>query len=375
MSRVSRAIQISAIGWLALLAWPIHDLAQANPSPAELLGTLGLVALFGMVYTWLWLVNAASRTVTRALAAIVILVGLAVGLNVVSPIGWRWSLLFGFAVIAAGFVLPSKVGISLVGLTTAVVLTTAYLVPPPDTDLYPVSGFILAGVLQLLLLGLGAAGVGQLIKTNAELSAARAEIAGMAVRSERQRLARDLHDLLGHSLSIVALKAELAGRLLRQDPDKAAAEMRDVEQAARQALREMRQAVAGYRPTTLASELASVRAAMDAAAIVLRVEDAAGALPPGVEEVLAWTVREGGTNLLRHSQARHCTISLRRRDGKVCIEIVDDGRGMPDVPSSSGSGLRGLCERVSQRGGELRAESLPGHGFRLAVDVPIECAS
>ena len=139
---------------------------------------------------------------------------------------------------------------------------------------------------------------------NQELTEARAELALTAVTAERERFARDLHDLLGHSLSVIAIKAELAGRLLELDPERAAAEVGDVEQVARQSLREVRQAVSGYRQPTLEGELEGARVALSAAGIEAEFERAPVTLDPEVEAVLAWAVREGATNVIRHSGAR-----------------------------------------------------------------------
>ena len=139
---------------------------------------------------------------------------------------------------------------------------------------------------------------------NVELNEARAELADMAVAEERERFARDLHDLLGHSLSVIALKAELAGRLLADGPHDAANEVAEVEQVARTALREVREAVSGYHQPTLEGELAGARMALSAAGIEADVEEARVRLDPAVEAVLAWTVREGATNVIRHSGAQ-----------------------------------------------------------------------
>jgi two-component system sensor histidine kinase DesK len=157
--------------------------------------------------------------------------------------------------------------------------------------------------------------------------------------------------------------------VLSGDPERAAAEMRDVERVAREALREVRETVTGYRQPTLASELAGARAALAAAGIECRVEEDAGAIPTDLESVLAWTVREGVTNVIRHSRATRCDIRITRTDGRVAVEIDDDGRGL--APADQGSGLRGLAERVAARGGTADAKPLPERGFRLRVTVPV----
>jgi len=200
------------------------------------------------------------------------------------------------------------------------------------------------------------------------LSLAREQIAGLAVGEERLRFARDLHDLLGHSLSVIALKSELAGRLIKSTPDVAAHEIEDIEKVARDALREVREAVTGYRQPTLAAELAGANEALAAAGIEYHIDQDHAPLPAAAEAVLAWTVREGVTNVMRHSQAKRCAIRIINKDGHATVEVIDDGRGgMPEA----GSGLRGLEERVRERGGTLTAEPLPHEGFRLRVTLPL----
>jgi two-component system sensor histidine kinase DesK len=246
---------------------------------------------------------------------------------------------------------------------------------------------------------------------NEELSAARAELAQLAVARERERFARDLHDLLGHSLSVIALKAELAGRLVRERPDDADREIAELEQVARTALGEVREAVSGYRQPTLDDELAGARMALAAAGIEPEVNRASLALAPEAEAVLAWAVREGATNVIRHSRATHCTITIRSDGRRAWVEIVDDGTaaeagasvslrspsgagagggepastgagGGAEAPGAreagagispshaGGHGLAGLAERAQAAGGELEAASQTEAGFRLAVAVP-----
>ena len=161
---------------------------------------------------------------------------------------------------------------------------------------------------------------------NEELTEARAELARAAVAQERERFARDLHDLLGHSLSVIALKAELAGRLLPGAPNSAAAEMGEVEQVARQALSEVRDAVSGYRQPTLEGELAGARMALSAAGIEAEMTSREATLAPDVEAVLAWAVREGATNVIRHSR-RRALHGSRSRAGltEAGVEVIDDG--------------------------------------------------
>ncbi len=207
----------------------------------------------------------------------------------------------------------------------------------------------------------------------------RAELARMAVAEERLRIARDLHDLLGHSLSLITLKAELAGRVIEAAPDRAAREIAELETVARRSLGEVRAAVTSYRQPTLAAEIAAARQMLTAAGMDCEVQaDASAPLPPAADALLAWTVREGATNVVRHSGARRVTITIAAADGEASAEVTDDGvgpswdagRGQRD---HDGAGLAGLSERARSAGAEISAGERPdGKGFRLLVRVPVE---
>jgi two-component system sensor histidine kinase DesK len=220
-----------------------------------------------------------------------------------------------------------------------------------------------------------------------KLNAARAELARTAVADERLRISRDLHDLLGHSLSLIALKSELAGRMLESDPQRAAREISELEAVARRSLAEVRQAVTGYRQPSLAAELAAARRMLASAGIDCRV-DAPGSydLPPEVDALLAWTVREGSTNIVRHSGARHAGITVTVTGASASAELTDDGagpaagRGTPAAnggiepaaaAGAAGSGLAGLAERAARLGGTLLAGAGRHGGFRVRVTVPL----
>ena len=231
-----------------------------------------------------------------------------------------------------------------------------------------------------------------------KLNEARAELARTAVAEERLRISRDLHDLLGHSLSVIALKSELAGRMIESDPPRAAREIAEVEAVARHSLAEVRQAVTGYRQPSLAAELAAARRMLASAGIDCRV-GAPGSydLPPEVDALLAWTVREASTNIVRHSGARYARITVTVTGTTAGAELTDDGAGpaarstptadggpgtaqAPDgagdlgTPGAPGSGLAGLAERAGRLGGTLLAGAGEHGGFRVRVTVPFTAA-
>ncbi|QKW35280.1 sensor histidine kinase [Actinomadura sp. NAK00032] len=202
-----------------------------------------------------------------------------------------------------------------------------------------------------------------------ETHAARDALARLAVTEERLRFSRDLHDLLGHSLSLIAVKSELAMRMAGTDPERAGAEMADVRHAAREALREVRAAVSGYRAVELEAELAGVRAVLEAAGVRCEAGAPPDGLPPEVRSVLAWVIREGATNVIKHSEARRCTISITSYGGSVVLEMLNDGARAADGPG--GSGLTGLAERAAVLGGEVAYGRRGRDGFLLRAAVPL----
>jgi two-component system, NarL family, sensor histidine kinase DesK len=220
----------------------------------------------------------------------------------------------------------------------------------------------------------------------AVLRRTRGELALVAVAEERLRIARDLHDLLGHSLSLITLKAELAGRLVPTDADRAAREIAELETVARRSLSEVRGAVTGYRQPGLQAELAAARQLLSTAGIACRitVPEPLG-LGPDADTLLAWTVREAVTNVVRHSGADRATISVQTGAGGASVQVTDDGGGPGSntgagaldggadpagLSRPGGTGLAGLAERVGQFGGELTAGAARPKGFRLRVVVP-----
>jgi two-component system sensor histidine kinase DesK len=201
------------------------------------------------------------------------------------------------------------------------------------------------------------------VRANVALTEARAAVARLAAENERNRIARDLHDLLGHSLTTITVKAGLAHRLVASEPERAAREMGEVEQLARRSLGEVRAAVANYREVTLANELATAAQLLRAAGVAGELPRTADVVAAEHHELFGWVVRESVTNVVRHARARSCRISL----GADWIEIVDDGR--PARAETEGSGIAGLRERVEARGGTLLAGPTAVSGWRVRVDL------
>jgi two-component system sensor histidine kinase DesK len=196
------------------------------------------------------------------------------------------------------------------------------------------------------------------------------EVEHLARIAERERISRDMHDLLGHTLSLITLKAELAGRLLERDPDASRREIKDIETNARQALAEVRSAVSGYRQTGFAHELAQARAALAAANVTLDASVEPFAMPATAESVLSLSLREAVTNILRHADAKRCEVSVKLHDGILVCHIRDDGSKLDSLQAlEQGNGLRGMQERVASLGGQLRVEVARGLSLELRLPM------
>jgi two-component system, NarL family, sensor histidine kinase DesK len=199
-----------------------------------------------------------------------------------------------------------------------------------------------------------------------KLLRAQEEVAHLARVAERERIARDLHDLLGHTLSVIVLKAQLASKLFERDPERAQNEIRDVEAISRDALVQVRAAVRGYRLAGIDGELRNARMALEAAGIQLVAAIQLPGLTPAQETVVALALREGVTNVVRHAQAKVCRLTLRQSDRFCELEVADDGQGGKVV---EGSGLKGMRERVEAIGGAVECDG--SHGTALRIRVPV----
>ena len=203
-------------------------------------------------------------------------------------------------------------------------------------------------------------------RANYKLRMANEEIAHLAKVAERERIARDMHDILGHTLSVVILKSELAGKLIDVDPERARNEIRDVEQTSRQALADVRTAIRGYRAQSLDAELKQAKATLETAGVEVNSEATDVDLSPAQESVVALVVREAVTNVVRHANARKFSLRMQPVNGTCVLEIADDGRGATEV---EGNGLRGMRERVAALGGTLAREV--NAGTKLTIQFPI----
>jgi two-component system sensor histidine kinase DesK len=244
----------------------------------------------------------------------------------------------------------------------ALTVIAAFLPPLIKPWHAPVQGSTAVAVVIVSLAMYGFFGI---LRAKASLEAARAEIARLAAENERSRIARDLHDLLGHSLTTITVKAGLAYRLIDNDPARAAVEIGEVETLTRRSLADVRAAVAGYRDVTLVGELASAREVLRASGIDAQLPASLDVVDESRNELFGWVVREGVTNVVRHSRSTRCTITI----GTDWVDILDNGRG---ATTGAGNGLTGLRERVEAAGGQVTAASAGGgSGWRLRVQAPL----
>ncbi|GHI05191.1 two-component sensor histidine kinase [Streptomyces cellostaticus] len=363
-NRRELTVKVLWIGvWLVFLSSPIHDLVNGDHTTgATVAGSLGLAAF---VAAYLSLV---FRNMGRPFSARIVVTLIAV-LGILAPVlaytlGSAWLGLFIYLSVACGATLPLRAAYGAIPASAV----TMYLVGLHSDEQEARNLLLLT-----LLIGFAMTGVGQLVRTTIELRKARATVAQLAANEERLRLARDLHDLLGHSLSLITLKSELAGRMLPDHPDKAAQQVADIEQVSRQALVDVREAVTGYRRPRLAEELAGTQVALTAAGVAAEVPaepDLAG-IPEEAESALAWALREAVTNVVRHSGADKCVVQLLRRqtlDGPV-LELSVEDNGSGGSGTGPGNGLTGLTERLEKADGTLEAGRVK-HGFRLVARVP-----
>src|ERR1700686_4058229 len=340
------------------------SLIAAGFKPEYVAVTFGFV-VWGAVWIWLWL-RAIGRNHTAEVVGLVAITMILTTFSLVQPSPVGSLLVFSFIVAGCIFPLRRALGV-LAGLTLLQVALEVIRLADLPTALNAIINSVLVGGV-----GIGARLLWQAYR---ELLAAREEIARLAVSEERLRFSRDLHDLLGQSLAVLVVNSELVTKQLPEDADEAThQELRDIARVARKSLNDVREAAAGYRRPSLTMEVGNARNALRAAGIGLLVEDTLGRVAAEQDSVLAWCLREGVTNVLKHSGATKCVLKLARTDGSATLELVDDGRGAATL-DGGGSGLIGLRERVELAGGKFEVGSEPEAGVRLRVVLPAGMAA
>jgi two-component system sensor histidine kinase DesK len=345
-----------------------------------LAAAVALVLAFGAVFVvvvgWWW-----DRRPRLALAGLALLAGLAALACFVY--GKGAAPIWIYVAVACGIALGSQ-WLAMRAIAGAAACYTAFSLTGHVT-----TGGFLGGLLPLLFGGMAALGFRARFELTQELTLAKQTVALLAASEERLRLARDMHDLTGQSLSMITLKSDLAVRVLGRLPasperERAACEMAQVANVSRQALADMREAISGYRRPTLAVEAITAQAVLDAAGITVHDDSGltllSGTFDAEAEAALAWSLREAVTNVVRHSGARNCWVTLRRVSGELILQVRDDGRGVTAagadaVTGGAGtghSGLHGMSERLSVVGGglEIRPASAAARGFCLVATVP-----
>ena len=276
-----------------------------------------------------------------------------------APINPGAAVYFIFASAVVGMKGDTRYSIRVLGLVLLIIAGESALL-----RLTPF--FWVPAVVFTLMIGAINTNMTQRQRDQKRLVQAQEEVERMAKIAERERIARDLHDVLGHSLSVIVLKSELASKLAEADPARAVQEIRDVERISRQALAEVRSTVRGYQSRGWPAEVAQAETALRAAGVKAHCTVAPFGVPPSHEGVLALVLREGVTNVIRHAQATSCEVSLRLADGICRLEIADDGCGRP---GPEGTGLTGIRTRVEALGGEFRREM--AGGTRLIITLPV----
>ncbi|MBD3002996.1 sensor histidine kinase [Streptomyces sp. 5-10] len=386
------------VPWLFMLSGDVQGLFKGK-TPLPWLGGAGVAAFVALYLTTVFSGLDERRRHTRT--PFLALAGLA-AVTYALGIGYagNWLLCFPLLSLASGIVLRG--GRRPLGPVIIVLSGSAGVIAGlrggPSDSLTVGYGTMLSGLVTAAILSL--------FETVAQLRATRQELARTAVEKERLRFSRDLHDLLGHTMSVVVVKAEAVRRLAPRDLEAALGQAADIEAVGRQALTEIREAVTGYREGSLATELDRARSALDAAGIEAAVRRDGPPLAPQTEALLGWVVREGVTNVVRHSGASRCEIEVRGGMDRVRLEITDDGGGVgsratgtraagaantagPDGADGAdgaegaegamsadgaigGTGLKGLAERLSAAGGSLEFGPGGRRGFRLVAELPVD---
>ena len=337
--------------WLAYLALYFTPWLFQPPSRR------GMIA--GLVGTTVFLAIYADGLRTRRTPRLHALACAGIGFAL-SPFGGAWSVFNVYGASFAARVRPQRSATAmLVGLQLALAAFGLLTRQP-----WPAWG---SGIFFGSLIGFGVLWQSELEEKNRQLEQAQGEVRALATAAERERIARDLHDLLGHTLTVVAVKADLAERLCGRDPEAARREMQELAGIARGALAEVRTAVVGMKGASLASEVERAERALSAAGVKARVSHRLTAGDPEREAVITMALREAVTNVIRHARAKVCTIGVESTaDGGMRLSVSDDGRG---GALAEGSGLSGMRTRLEAAGGSLQVES-GREGLQLTASLP-----
>jgi len=342
------------IGWLpyAWLVYLIPFLADPGLRRASALvwalTAAGLAAFLFLYFRAYWL----KGTKGLGCAAGILLIGV-----VLTPFNPGACVFFIYASSFIGYSVAARYAWALLGVLLAVLALEIPLAHLSPYTWGPAAGFS-------LMIGAISIHGAEVKRVNARLRMAQEEVERLAKTAERERIARDLHDVLGHTLSLITLKSELAGKLLHRDPERAGREIREVERISREALREVRTAIAGYRSEGLQAEMGRARLALESSGVRLEYFAQPVELDPAQETVIALALRESVTNVVRHSGAGSCRITLEQTGEETRLEVHDDGRG---GSAPEGIGLVSMRERVEGIGGRLERHAETGTSLRITL--------
>ncbi|MBZ9644535.1 sensor histidine kinase [Streptomyces sp. PSKA30] len=353
----------SLLPWLLMGMGAFSHLVQGR-TPNPWIGGLGLLTFNSLyIYVVFRAFVKETRQARSTRVALVLMGAVTCGLGL--GYGGSWLMFFPLLGLATGAVVRGRrLGQTGLGLTVLTGVVCGI------RDGWGAINLVYATFLSTMV----TAAILSLSEAVRDLRAAREELARRAVEEERLRFSRDLHDLLGHTLSVVVVKAEAARRLAPRDVGAALTQITDIEAVGRQALTEIREAVTGYREGSLATELDRSRSALTAAGVEPVVRRSGPPLVPQTEALLGWVVREAVTNVVRHSGASHCEITVESTPERVRLTVRDNGTGAPTADARAGigrTGLKGLTERLSAAGGSLQAGPGAHGGFTVTAELPV----
>ena len=348
--------RIYALIWLLYLVYPLIGLLSQRVSALQLV--VGLVAMLGTAAIYIYVFQEKAPPDGILLLCGLLVDALGVGSAMLLGASYIGLFIYAATIFARLRSMPAYIAASAATIGAMLLLGLHLGMAPGE-----IGSLVLTGVLAAV----GLRGMLRFIDYAIALRDARQKIEQLAKAEERARIARDVHDLLGHTLSVIVLKSDLAQQLL-QTPggqEEAAKEIGEVRDVARTALREVREAVTGYRRASLSAELVHAETTLVTAGITCKMQSAPVDLPAEGESALALVLREAVTNVVRHSHARTCTIEVHAQDGQAMLRVEDDGTGSEIVP---GNGLQGMRERLRPLGGSLEWEC--GHGMVLHATLP-----
>ncbi|MED0982611.1 sensor histidine kinase [Bacillus paramycoides] len=345
--------------WLVYLLFPIYNLTQV--SGGKLAIGIGMLMLFIVTYRQLYFVQ--KTFILWACIQMLLTFLFAVFYN-------PFMIFFGFFTASAMGFAPSKkifrvlLGLLIVMLGAFIFVNVNQLTTTSLVNIVPM--FIL-----MLLTPFGMRNFNQKKMLKNQLNEANEQIKDLVKREERQRIARDLHDTLGHTLSLITLKSQLVEKLIVKNPERASIEAKEITQTSRTALKQLRELISDMRMITVEEELEQIKVILQAANIDLKIEQEASAssLSPIEQNIVGMCLREAVTNVVKHSKATQCTVSVLESQGELILKVEDNGIGLADQ-NHDGNGIRGMKERIALIDGFVELDMI-NSGTLLTVKVPI----